>query len=458
MIDPVGRAVFRVVDLALGADIAGKLNALAASERLPAERLKALQVSRLRALLRHAGERVPFYRDAFERHGFEPGALRDIAELAKLPVLTKSDILAGEDALLDTSPDERFTWDVTSGSTGSPLRFRRSLSAGGWHRALGLRGLAWFGVRPGDAQARVWGVPIRDDDRRRELRKDWVLNRRRYSSFELDPPALDAKIAALARHRPRYVYGYPSAIHEIARRVLERGRDVLGGWRPNVVVTTAELLFEDQRRDIGAAFEGPVANEYGASELTVLAFSCPEGGLHLSDEALVTEFEPTDLTIDGKPAYRFVFTDLVNRSMPLIRYRIGDLGRPVDGPCPCGRGLQRIEILGGREVDVLITPDGRRIHGSIFSYLGKSILIAGGVRRFRAVQSAVDRLEIHIEKGAAFRPDCLEAMEKEIRDRAGHGLQVVFVAVNEMKPESNGKLRYFRGLESGHSGDSGSTG
>jgi phenylacetate-CoA ligase len=333
MINPIGRAVFRVVDLAMGADIAGKLNALAASEKLPAERLKALQISRLRALLRHAGERVPYYRDLFQRHRFELEALRDPEDLDRLPVLTKSDILAARDALLDPSPEERFTWDVTSGSTGSPLRFRRSVSAGGWHRALGLRGLGWFGVRPGDGQARVWGVPIRDDDRRRETRKDWVLNRRRYSSFELDPPALDAKIAGLARQRPRYVYGYPSAIHEIARRVLERGPGVLGDWRPVVVVTTAELLFDDQRGDIGSAFDCPVANEYGASELTVLAFTCPEGGLHLSDEALVTELEATDLTIDGKPAYRFVFTDLVNRSMPLIRYRIGDLGRRIEGPC-----------------------------------------------------------------------------------------------------------------------------
>ncbi len=443
MISPIGRALFRAVDLVMGADIEGKLAALRVSERLPAERLRALKDERLRTMLRHAGERVPFYREAFRRAGLDPSSVRGIEDLARLPILEKSDAVAAEESLLDPNPDEKSSWDVTSGSTGSPFRFRRSLSANGWHRALGLRGLAWFGVRAGDAQARVWGVPIRDDDRRRERRKDWVLNRRRYASFDLDPPALDAKIAGLARQRPRYVYGYPSAIHEIARRVLERGRRSLRGWRPIVVVTTAELLFDDQRRDIASAFDCPVANEYGASELTVLAFSCPDGGLHLSDEALVTEFEPSGLTIDGKPAFRLVFTDLLNRSMPLIRYRIGDLGRPVDGPCSCGRGLTRIEILGGREVDVLVTPDGRRIHGSIFSYLGKSILIAGGVRRFRAIQTAPDRLEIQIEKGESFRPECLEAMQSEIHARTGRGLQVVFEKVSELKPEPSGKLRYF---------------
>ena len=446
MIDAAGRVLFGAVDLAMGADIRGKTRALLASERLPAECLKAAQLTKLRELLRHAGERIPFYREAFRNHGIEPASLASIADLARVPILTKSDIVSAGDALLDPAPDERFTWDVTSGSTGAPLRFRRSLSAGGWHRALGLRGLAWFGVKPGDSQARVWGVPIRDQDRRRELRKDWLLNRRRYSSFDLDPGALDAKIAGLVRQRPRYVYGYPSAIHDIARRVLERGRGVLGGWRPNVVVTTAELLFDDQRRDIASAFACPVANEYGASELTVLAFTCPEGSLHLSDEALVTEFEPSGLTIDGAPAFRFIFTDLVNRSMPMIRYRIGDLGRRVEGPCSCGRGLSRIEIVGGREVDVLVAPDGRRIHGSIFSYLGKSILIAGGVRRFRAAQTAPDRLEIHIEKGERFDPGCLTAMETEIQARTGAQLQVDFVTVSELSPEASGKLRYFVGL------------
>lgn len=446
MIDPLGRIVFRAVDLAMGADISGKVRALLASERLPAEQRQAVQVTRLREILRHAGENIPFYRETFRNHGIDPASLESVADLARLPILTKSDIVAAGDALLDPAPNERFTWDVTSGSTGAPLRFRRSRSAGGWHRALGLRGLAWFGVRPGDSQARVWGVPIRDQDRRRELRKDRLLNRRRYASFDLDPAALDAKISGLARQRPRYVYGYPSAIHEIARRVLERGRGVLGDWRPQVVVTTAELLFDDQRRDIASAFACPVANEYGASELTVLAFTCPEGSLHLSDEALVTEFEPAGLTIDGAPAFRFIFTDLVNRSMPLIRYRIGDLGRPVEGPCPCGRGLTRIEIVGGREVDVLVAPDGRRIHGSIFSYLGKSILIAGGVRRFRAIQTAPDLLEIHIERGERFDPACLAAMETEIHARTGTGLQVVFVPVAELLHEASGKLRYFVGL------------
>ena len=96
-----------------------------------------------------------------------------------------------------------------------------------------------------------------------------------------------------------------------------------------------------------------------------------------------------------------------------------------------------------REVAVLRTADGRTIHGSIFSYLGKSILIAGGVRRFRAVQTALDRVEVEFEKGPDFSSGCLEEMRAELRRRVGTDMEVVYREVSPLLPEPSGKLRYF---------------
>jgi len=255
----------------------------------------------------------------------------------------------------------------------------------------------------------------------------------------------------MRKQQPAYLYGYPSAIHNLATYILSHGNNPLGGWRPTVVVCTAEMLFPEQADDIRAAFGCPVANEYGASELTVIAFTCPQGALHLNDESIIVEYEETELVIDGRRAYRLILTDLNNFSMPLIRYRIGDLARPGEGPCPCGVGLQTLELVGGREVDVLRTPAGKRVHGSIFSYLGKSVLVAGGVLRFRAVQSRPEEVEVEIEKGPEFKPECLVDMRRELRRRTGDDLEVVFKEVSTVLPEPSGKLRYFYSALDDHS-------
>jgi phenylacetate-CoA ligase len=429
----LGRSLYRTMDMIRGEGILTKLQELLRRQYAGAEEIRSLQARKLSALLQHARKSVPFYRDRWKAG--DP--------LSAIPPLDKQDIQAAGEDLLDADPSERYRWEVTSGSTGTPMSCRRSLTSYGWHRANNLRSLDWYGVRPGDRQARIWGVPILAVERRRERCKDFLLNRTRISAFDLDPADVSRNLRRMAGERPGYLYGYPSAIHALSRFILDGNSRILGTWRPQVVMTSAELLFPDQKREIEDAFRCPVSNEYGASELTVMASTCPEGTLHLNEESVVTEFEPTDLVIDGKAAYRLIFTDLNNFSMPLIRYRIGDLARPLDGPCPCGLNLASMEILGGREVDVLVTPSGGRIHGSIFSYLGKSILIRGGVRQFRSVQVRPDLLEIEFSRGPGFDSGCLTDMEAEVHARAGAEVEVVFREVDRILPEPSGKLRYF---------------
>jgi phenylacetate-CoA ligase len=443
MFNLIGRATYRAIDRVRGEGILPKLRKLLVTQFQRPDEIRKLQEGKLNIVLRCACERVPFYRERIRQAGLRPDDLERPDALSEIPVLTKKDIQDAGDSILYPEPSEKYRWEITSGSTGTPLRCRRSLDSYGWHRANNLRNLSWFGVRPGERQARVWGVPIEIKERRREQFRDFMLNRRRISAFGLDESDLEKSMARLRAYAPMYLYGYPSAIHALARHVLAEPRSQAGGWRPQVVMTTAEMLFEDQLLDIGKAFRCPVAGEYGASELTVMASTCPEGTLHLNDESIITEYEATDLIIDDQPAYRLIFTDLNNLSMPMIRYSIGDLGRPLKEPCPCGRGLGSLKILGGREVVVLRTPSGKRIHGSIFSYLGKSILIRGGILHFRAVQNRPDLLEIEIVKGASFRPDCLQELEKEVEQRTSGEIRIRFLEVPRIIPESSGKLRYF---------------
>jgi phenylacetate-CoA ligase len=443
MNEKVARLVFKAIDRARHERIFETLDFLKVTQYWSHEKIQDLQQRKLRRLITHAFEHVPFYRQRMLEAGLSASLIQDTSTLKLLPLLNKADVQTAGDRIRLQNLGEPIYSDTTSGSTGTPMRFVKNAAAFGWQRAHALRGLQWYGVDPGASQARIWGIPLSLSARRREIIKDWVLNRRRYSPFSLDSASLDAILQKIVRQKPVYLYGYSSAIHLLTQHIMDRGASHLGNWRPRVVVTTAEVLFPDQAADISNVFDCPVANEYGASELTMIAYSCPHGTLHVSDESVLVEFEPSGIVIKGKEAFRLILTDLNNFAQPFIRYRIGDLGRPVKECCPCGRTLSRIELLGGREVDVLHAPSGRVVHGSIFSYIGKSILVAAGTHRFRVTYDQPGHLNIEIETSKKIDRTCLMAMEHSIKEQTGEPMEISFHLDAEILPEKSGKLRYF---------------
>ena len=119
----------------------------------------------------------------------------------------------------------------------------------------------------------------------------------------------------------------------------------------------------EQREFLEETFGGKVFNRYGCREISLLASECERHtGMHVNSDAVIVEIEP----VAGMPENvgRVLVTDLLNRSMPLIRYEIGDFASWVDGPaCPCGRSLPRIAQIEGRSTDFLRLPDGTLISG-----------------------------------------------------------------------------------------------
>jgi phenylacetate-CoA ligase len=147
-----------------------------------------------------------------------------------------------------------------------------------------------------------------------------------------------------------------------ARFLRERG---LAVHRPHSIVTSAEMLEADDRRLLEEVFGCPVFDRYGCREVSVIASECrAHAGLHVNAECLYVEVENPDgsRAAPGETGAILV-TDLLNRAMPLIRYRIGDLGALAEGDCPCGRGLPRLAALHGRSTDFLVGSDGRLVSG-----------------------------------------------------------------------------------------------
>jgi phenylacetate-CoA ligase len=189
-------------------------------------------------------------------------------------------------------------------------------------------------------------------------------------------------------------------------------------------------------------------DEYGAAETGVIAFECPQGGLHIMADCVYVEFldEFDQPAIPGTRG-RIVVTNLHNYSMPLLRYDIGDSGVASGSVCQCGRGLPLMESLKGRTVDELVTADGERIHPDFFyATMGHLTQERLAIRQYKIYQVAFDQLKIEIVKGPDFSDDVLKYIDRTLRQFLGPEMNIRYEFVSAIPRERSGKLRYFVSL------------
>lgn len=412
---------------------------LEASQWWPAEQLQALQVERLRALLTEAGRSVPYYRDLFRAQGFDPAQLSGIADLQRLPFLTKPLIRAHSDALKHEQAQGLARFN-TGGSSGEPLVFFIGNERVSHDVAAKWRATRWWGVDIGDPEIVVWGSPIElgSQDRVRALR-DKLLRTELLPAFEMSEARLDDFIAAIRHRKPKMLFGYPSALSHIAGHAEKRGQrmDDLG---IRVAFVTSERLYDEQRATIGRVFGCPVANGYGGRDAGFIAHQCPQGGMHLTTEDIVVEIVDRDgqALQPGQPG-EIVVTHLATKDFPFIRYRTGDVAVLSTERCACGRGLPLLKEIQGRTTDFLVAANGTVMHGLALIYILRDL---PGVRQFKIVQESLLQTRILLVTDRAFVETCTSDIVRQVKARLGAAVNVTLDRVDDIPPEKSGKYRY----------------
>ncbi|WP_287366791.1 phenylacetate--CoA ligase family protein [Thauera sp.] len=411
-----------------------------ASQWLPRERILDLQLTRLKALLQDVAGHVPYYRDLFARTGFDPAAVRSLADLQALPFLTKAEIRAHSDALRadDAKGLVRFN---TGGSSGEPLIFYIGTERVTHDVAAKWRATRWWDVDIGDREIVVWGSPIElgTQDRVRLVR-DALMRTELLPAFEMSDDKVDGFVARIRERRPKMLFGYPSAISHIALRAELRGvrLDDLG---IKVVFCTSERLYDHQRETISRLFGCPVANGYGGRDAGFIAHECPSGNMHITAEDIVVEIiDEAGRVLPAGLSGEIVVTHLATRDYPFIRYRTGDIGTLSDEACPCGRGLPILKDIQGRSTDFVVAEDGTVLHGLSLIYILRDI---PAVRAFKIVQETRSHTRALVvpESGAS-----TEGMDRIViegfRRRLGAGVEVSVEFVDSIPAEKSGKFRY----------------
>lgn len=423
-----------------GHDSVAVRRALEDSQGWSRERLQALQLERLRALLADIGQHVPYYRELFARLRFHPAAVQSLTDLQALPLLTKADIRAHTEGFKHDEAQGLARFN-TGGSSGEPLVFYIGKERVSHDVAAKWRATRWWGVDIGDPEIVVWGSPIElgAQDRVRALR-DRLLRTTLLPAFEMSETKLDGFVAAIRARRPKMLFGYPSALSHIARHAQARGQrmDDLG---IKVAFVTSERLYDEQRETIARIFGCRVANGYGGRDAGFIAHECPQGGMHLTAEDVIVEL----LDAQGRPvpegqAGEIVVTHLATRDFPFVRYRTGDVAVMGSAPCACGRGLPTLREIQGRSTDFVVAADGTVMHGLALIYILRDL---PGVQGFKIVQHTRERTEVQIVAGPEFdRAGRTPEIVASFRRRLGQAVEVDLRFVDAIAAEKSGKFRY----------------
>ena len=397
------------------------------------------QAERLRAFLVEIGKRVPYYRQLFAERGFDAAGVRSASDLRTLPLLGKADIRAHAERMKADGhgPLARYN---TGGSSGQPLVFYIGKARKSHDVAAKWRATRWWGVDIGDREAVVWGSPIEHgtQDRLKTLR-DHAFRSTLLPAFEMSEVRLDGFVAWLRQHRPRMLFGYPSALTYIAEHAARRGQrlDDLG---VQVAFVTSERLYDEQRAAIAAAFGCRVANGYGGRDAGFIAHECPHGGMHLSAEDIVVEI----IGEDGEPlpagrSGEIVVTHLATAEFPFVCYRTGDVGTLDAGRCTCGRGLPLLRELQGRSTDFVVAADGTVMHGLALIYVIRDL---PGVDGFKITQQSRLLTRVELVAGPGFDDALVPRIVAGLRQRLGAEVDVRVERVAAIAPEKSGKYRY----------------
>jgi phenylacetate-CoA ligase len=256
---------------------------------------------------------------------------------------------------------------------------------------------------------------------------------------ELSPVTLDRHLAAIRRDRPRVLFGYPSALAQLAHRARERGlaMDDLG---IRVAFVTSETLQPQWRQAIAGTFGCAVASEYGARDVGCIARECPRGGLHITAEYLIVEtLDDAGRPIPPGERGEIVITNLESAAFPYIRYRTGDIGALEERACSCGRGLPLLKEITGRSNECLTTPSGSLVHPSAFNY---AVRAARGVLAYKVIQETLHEVRVLIVPGPDFDAAASESISKRYRDLLGPGVAVSVERVADIPREASGKFKH----------------
>lgn len=441
--------------------VLGALRQLRQQERWTRPQLEAHQAEALRRLRDHAYSHSPFYQKF--HHGLTGRPLQELPVLTKATLMEHFDELVTDRAIgleavrayaAQGSEKQRYLgqyWvSATSGSSGHPGFFLFNRSE--WVTVLAsfARAQEWAGARVNLLRRRKmatvasvspWHISSQVAE---TVRSGWIPSIRLAST---DP--LESIVQRLNDWQPNLLVAYASMARVLAEEQLT-GRLRI---RPQTVFTSSEVLTEETRRRVAAAWGQWPYNQYASTETASIAAECQAGRrMHLFEDLVIVEVVDAQYrpVAAGEYGDKLLITVLFNHTQPLIRYELNDSVRLASGPCPCGRPFGQVESVQGRVEDTLLLPGpagGRvAIRPLVFNRIMDILPVSG----WQVIQEADDGLTILLSGApdameSDLRPQSLVAtLTQALAQQGAHSLRIQVQHVPSIPKTAAGKAPLIR--------------
>ncbi|OYY94342.1 MAG: hypothetical protein B7Y41_08465 [Hydrogenophilales bacterium 28-61-23] len=403
-----------------------QLDLLLRNQALSRDELLRKQRADFADIVAFAAAHVPYYAERLGRHP-------DV-----IPLLEKDAVRERLDDLLMRAADRsKVKIGHTGGSTGKPLAFWYDEAKHELMRAGMMRGFMMSGWRPGQKVLNFWGAR-QDVAAGGVFGSNWsdlIAAEKTIGATEFSEVKLHEWARFIQRYRPVLLYGYASAMSELARFIVAGKMEMPGSLIG--VYSTAEVLTEAQRDLMQRAFGCKVFNQYGCREVPNIAWECRHGGMHVFADQVYLESVP----IEGEDA--LIVTSLTNRLMPFIRYNLGDSGRLLDGECACGSPFPLMEMGLCRHNDLIRTRAGKSIHPGFFNHLLDGQV---QVRQFQWVQRDMDRIALNLVAAEPLSAATQAALAEKISRKMEDAVTLEVNYLDEIPRTVSGKHRFVIGL------------
>jgi|GEM_PF-755825 len=447
------------------------------SERLSLDELRHVQLTKLQAIVRHAYDEVPFYRQRFDLIGMRPEDIRELSDLEQVPPTTKDDIMANFPEGITAQGMDRSRWKyvASSGTTRKIMGihdFRKSTL--NWaagiraHRLAGNHrmGMKWMEIPPhmctticgindgpkGEKLstkklvALVKGGDLSGAGRhvyeglysmRHDLYKRVTLPSFGPEGTNIPESDIVTYLDAIRNYQPHLLEGLPLYLYTFAKYILDKG---LPAPRVGVIKPFGGSLTPYMKQVIAKAFGCEVYDTYGCSELGFMACDCPKHeGVHLFMDLYHVEVRCGDRAAAPGELGKFYVTDLENRAMPWIRYEIGDVGRHFENDHGCGRRGIRLEVE-GRVQDTLVNSQGRFFTSDeVFDFFHRR----EEIDNFQLTEKSSGRYELLCVPVEGKEID-REGIVRDFREFFDPEANIKAYAVKTIKAEDGGKFRFIK--------------
>ncbi len=410
------------------------------SQWLTTDALRQLQFGKIKRLLTHAYNNVPFYRKKYDQAGISPDLIRDFDDFLKIPFLTKDEIRENlQNMIASNYRDCKLYLQTTGGSTGTPLLLKHDHNNYEYRAAGVKRVYGWAGYKDGAKTVFIWGAPVVRQRFWKKFKHDLDEAMKRhifFNTFYFDEEMMKRCFHFINRYRPAHIVAYTMPLFNFAKYLSHNGLNI---YAPRSIITAAEKLFPHQRQLIENVFRAKVFETYGCREVSSIAGECDRHqGMHINMETIYMEVIKDGKAAKPKELGEVVLTDLTNYSMPFIRYKNDDIGSFSGRTCECGRGLELLDRVEGRVLDTIKTPDGKLIPGEFFIYWFMGF---DEIKQFQIRQDSLDKMTVTMVQGRALTEARQKTLLEVIKKIMGHEISIDFRFVDNIPLTPTGKFR-----------------